>query len=68
MIALILILLLILVLILLLHLILVFVRMIPVSVKNTPPEKNTLQTISLKDSKSGAGEEFMLLLCGAKAL
>ena len=34
--------------------------------KNTPPEKKTLGEISLKNSESGAGEEFLLLLCRGK--
>ena len=38
-----------------------------VSVKrSTPPEKNTLVNISLKSTKSGAGEELVLLDCGPK--
>ena len=40
---------------------------IPVSVKNKPPEENTLVTVSLKNTKSRAGEEFLLLDCKAKA-
>ena len=35
--------------------------------KSTPPEKNTLGTPNLKNTKSGGGEEFMLLSCRAEA-
>ena len=35
--------------------------------KNTPPEKRTLGNFSLKNTKSGAGEGFLLLGCMAKA-
>ena len=35
--------------------------------KNTPPERKTLGTISLKSTKSGAGEQFLPLDCMAKA-
>ena len=35
--------------------------------KNTPPERKTLWTISLKSTKSGTGEEFLLLFCRAEA-
>ena len=35
--------------------------------KNTPPEKRTLGKTSLKSTKSGAGEGFLLLGCMAKA-
>ena len=34
---------------------------------NTPPERKILGNISLKDTKSGAGEEFMLQDCRARA-
>ena len=39
---------------------------VPLSVKNTRPENNTLWTISLKNTKSGAGEELILLFCWAE--
>ena len=35
--------------------------------KTTPPDKKTLGSISLKSSRSGAGEQFLLLDCGAAA-
>ena len=35
--------------------------------KNTPPEKKTLGKISLKNTKSRAGKEFLPLVCRAKA-
>ena len=35
--------------------------------KNTPPEKNTLGEMSSENTKSGAGEEFMLLCCKERA-
>ena len=35
--------------------------------KNTPPEKRTLGKMSLKNTTSGAGEQFLLLACKAKA-
>ena len=35
--------------------------------KNTPPERKTLGTFSLKHSKSGAGEQLLPLVCMAKA-
>ena len=45
-----------------------FCEELPVSVKrNTPPEKRTPGKISLKNTKSGAGEEFLLLDCTVKA-
>ena len=41
---------------------------VPLSVnKNTPPNKNTLGSISLKNTKSRAGEQFSLFSCKAKA-
>ena len=40
---------------------------LPVSEKNTPAEKKTLGDTSSKTIKSGAGEQFMLLLCKAEA-
>ena len=41
---------------------------VPVSVsKNTPPEKKTRGKISFKNTKSGAGEQFLLQDCKAKA-
>ena len=40
-------------------------QIIPVSEKNTPPEKKTLGKPSLKNTKSGTGEEFLLLFCKA---
>ena len=33
--------------------------------KNTPPQKKTLGTIRLRNTTSGAGEEFLLLFCRA---
>ena len=39
----------------------------PVSVKNTPPEKETRGNISFKNTRSEAGQEFVLLSCRAKA-
>ena len=42
--------------------------MIPTSVKqNTPPEKKTPKIISFWSTRSGAGEQFLLLDCRAKA-
>ena len=35
--------------------------------KNTPPKKKTLGTIGSSNTKSGAGEQIMLLSCRAKA-
>ena len=35
--------------------------------KNIPPEKKTHRKISLKNTKSGVGEQFLLLDCMAKA-
>ena len=41
---------------------------IPVSVgEQNPPEKKTHGEISFKKTKSGAGEQFLLLACSAKA-
>lgn len=40
---------------------------IPLSVKNTPPDKNNLGIISFRSTKSGSGEPFLLLECRAKA-
>ena len=40
---------------------------IPLSVKNTRPENNTLWTLSSTNTKSGAGDEFLLLFCWAEA-
>ena len=34
---------------------------------NTPPNKNTLEKLRVENTKSGAGEEFPLLLCRAEA-
>ena len=39
---------------------------IPVSVKNTPPEKDSLGKIGLQNAKSGAGEQFLPLDCRAE--
>ena len=41
--------------------------LIPVSANKNIPEKKTLGKTSLRSTKSGPGEEFMLLLCKAKA-
>ena len=38
---------------------------IPVSEKNTPLEKNTCWNRSFQSATSGAGEQFLLLLCRA---
>ena len=38
----------------------------PVSVKSTPPEKEAHGEISLKSTKSEAGEQRLLLCCKAK--
>ena len=38
-----------------------------VCAKNTPPDEKTCGNISLQNTKSGAGEQFLLLCCGAKA-
>ena len=35
---------------------------------NTPPDKKILGKLSLKNTKSGAGEEFLLLCCREKVL
>ena len=44
------------------------VALIPRSVnKKTPPEKNTLEHISFDNTKSGAGEQFLLLDCRARS-
>ena len=40
---------------------------VPVSVKNNPPEKKTPWKISFRSTKSGAREEFLLLDCRASA-
>ena len=37
------------------------------SVKKTPPENDTLGKVSLQSTKSGAGEQFLLLDCRAEA-
>ena len=36
--------------------------------KGTSPDKNTLGEISLRNTTSGAGEEFLLLFCRAPRL
>ena len=41
--------------------------LLPVSVKNTPPEKKTHGTISFKNTKSGAGEQLLPVDCMAMA-
>ena len=42
---------------------------IPVSVKKViPPDKKALGTICVQNTKSGAGEQFLLLACRPKAL
>ena len=35
--------------------------------KNTPPKKKTREVISFENAKSGAGEQFLLLDCRARA-
>ena len=41
---------------------------VPVPVKKTPlRRRRTLGKVSLKNTKSGAGEEFLLLFCRAEA-
>ena len=45
-----------------------FMPPLPVSVnKNIPPEKRTRGKISFKNTKSGAGEQFMPQDCKAEA-
>ena len=40
---------------------------IPVSERNTPPEKKTLGSVGLKHAESRGGEQLLMLFCKAKA-